>query len=507
MTRDITTRSPILRDSLGSKNSLARNLVDHLFRQKGKVITLLVVWTAAMAAYLIFTPPSYEGQIQFLIHNNRAPSVISPEFNNGPVPREYIDETVVATEIQLLSNKDLLRSVVNLCGLAEGAGGEATAKALRKLEKDLKVSPVLKANMLRATYSSSNPAEVKAVLDALANGYLNAHLQAHASAGVYDLFDKQASYYQGQLKELQDQLATFHEQRNIVTLSAQKDLNLRKLLELQASLKDTEAALAANSRKTLQLREQLANLKPRITTQARQMPNQYSVERLNTMLVELKNRRTDLAAKFQPQDRLIQDVDKQIADTKAALESANRLSSTEETTDVNPLRQSIEAELAKSEVATTEQRVHLASLNQQIAAYRQSLSGLQNAAADDDQLLRRIKETEDNFFLYSKKREEARIEEVMDRQKITNVALVEQPRLPDLPKPKVSVTVIATYVLGCLLIVGFALGIGVTRPSVYTPWELEGLTGLPVLASVPRQRMSAASQAFLLNSIPELKHE
>jgi polysaccharide biosynthesis protein PslE len=171
------------------------------------------------------------------------------------------------------------------------------------------------------------------------------------------------------------------------------------------------------------------------------------------------------------------------------------------------LRQTIEAELAKAEVSATEHRAQIVSLNQQIAAYRQSLSGLQDATADDDQLLRKIKETEDNFFLYSKKREEARIEEVMDRQKIANVALVEQPRLPDLPKPKVSVTVVSTYVLGCLLIVGFALAIGVTRPSVYTAWELEGLTGLPVLASVPRQHMSPASEAFLLNSIPELKHE
>src|SRR5258706_5455227 len=492
MTRDVNTRSPFLLDSPGAENSAVRSLVDHLFRQKGKVIILLTLWTAAMAAYLIFTPPSYEAQIQFLIHNNRAGALVSPEYNNGPVPRDYIDETVVATEIQLLSNMDLLRSVVEQCGLAEGAGRQAAEKAVKRLQKDLKVSPVLKANMLRASYSSSSPAEVKAVLEALANGYLNEHLRAHGSAGVYDLFDKQATYYQQQLKELQNQLAAFHEQRNIVTLASQKDLNLRKLLELQAALKDTEAALVANSRKMIQLRDQLASLKPRITTQARNLPNQYSVERLNTMLVELQNRRTELAAKFQPQDRLIQEVDKQIADTKGALERANRLSSTEETTDVNPLRQSIEAELAKAEVSATEYRAHIASLTQQIGGYRQSLNGLQNAAADDDQLLRKIKETEENFFLYSKKREEARIEEVMDRQKIANVTLVEQPRLPDLPKPKLSVTFIASYALGCLLIVGFALAIGVTRPTVYTPWELEGLTGLPLLASVPLQRMSPA---------------
>ncbi len=459
-----------------------------------------------MAAYFALSPPSYEAQIQFLINNNRAGAVVSPEFNNGPVPRDYVDEAMVATEIQLLSNQDLLREVVENSGLARGNSGDDVEIALKHLRKDLKVSPVLKANMIKAAYASSNPSEVEAVLGALANGYLNEHLRAHGSEGAYEMFDKQASYYQQQLRNLQDQLSAFHQQRNIVTLAEQKDLNLRKLLELQATLKDTEAALNANSGKVTQLRDQLAHLDPRITTQARKVPNQYSVERLNTMLVEFQNRRTELAAKFQPQDRLIQEIDRQIADTKDALNRANSLSSTEETTDVNPLRQSLEAELAKAVVSDTELRVHVASLAQEIAGYQQSISGLQSASADDDQLLRRIKENEDNFFLYSKKREEARIEQAMDRQKIANVVLVERPRLPTVATPKLSVTLVASYLLGCLLITGFALAVAVTRPSVYTAWELEGLTGLPVLASVPRQRISPGVRALLMGPAPELKH-
>jgi len=85
--------------------------------------------------------------------------------------------------------------------------------------------------------------------------------------------------------------------------------------------------------------------------------------------------------------------------------------------------------------------------------------------------------------------------------------LVEQPRIPPLPKPKLSVTFIASYALGCLFISGFALAIGITRPSVYTAWELEGLTGLPVLASVPRQSLSAGGRTLLLEAIPELRHD
>jgi len=86
-----------------------------------------------------------------------------------------------------------------------------------------------------------------------------------------------------------------------VLLPQQKDLNLRKLLELEASLKENTAARLANARKSARLQDQLASLKPRITTQARKVPNQYSVERMNTLLVELQNRRTELLNKYQPE--------------------------------------------------------------------------------------------------------------------------------------------------------------------------------------------------------------
>src|SRR6185369_7796751 len=148
--------------------------------------------------------------------------------------------------------------------------------------------------------------------------------------------------------------------------------------------------------------------------------------------VEYQNKRTELLAKYQPGDRLLQEIEKQISDTRAALDRANSLSATEETTDVNPLRQSLETDLAKAELNDTEYRARQTSLAGQVGDYRKSLSSLQHVTTDDEQLLREIKETEENFFLYAKKREEARIEDVMDKNKIANVALVKPARVPAL---------------------------------------------------------------------------
>jgi uncharacterized protein involved in exopolysaccharide biosynthesis len=208
------------------------------------------------------------------------------------------------------------------------------------------------------------------------------------------------------------------------------------------------------------------------------------VERLNTMLAELQNRRTELLTKFRPDDRVVQQLDQQISDTKAAMDRADGLVATEEATDVNPLRQSLDGELAKAELNATGLRARAGGLSKQIEDYERALGSLQHATPEDDQLLREIKEAEDNFFLYSKKQEEARIGEAMDRQKIANVLLVEPARPPQSPKPRLTTGFLTSYLLGCLLILGIGLGIGLMRRAIYTPWELEALTGLPVLASV-----------------------
>jgi uncharacterized protein involved in exopolysaccharide biosynthesis len=500
----MSTKNLYLLEGSGRRNILMRDLLDRLFRQKRWIFVLFLLWTSGMALYLWLTPPTYEGEIKFLLNNNRAGTVVSSELNNGPIPRDYVDEAAIATEIQLLGNRELLREVVEKCSLAEGQQDAAAERALNRFQRALKVSPVLKANMIKASYASSNPQEVQDVLKQLADGYLNEHVRVHSATGAYEVFDKQASAYGKHLKELQERLTAFHEGRNIVVLAQQRELNMRKVMDLESALKETEAARSANSHKIAMLREQLGGTQPRITTQAKKLPNQYSAERLNTMLVEMENRKTDLLAKYLPQDRLVVELDKQIADTRAALERTNAASSTEETTDVNPLRQSQEAELAKAAVVDAETRAHSASLQQAIGSYRQALATFNQATVADDQLLREIKETEDNFFLYSKKREEARIEEAMDRQKIANVALVEPPRLPALPQPKLSVTMIATWMLGCLLLLGGALATGLNRTAVYTPWELEGITGLPVLASVPRQALSPRTRALIYASILEL---
>src|SRR5204863_9250510 len=179
-------------------------------------------------------------------------------------------------------------------------------------------------------------------------------------------FKDQAEEYGAQLKDSEQRLSQFQQQNNLVVLSQQKDLTLQKTAEAKTKMLDAEAALSEATNRIERVEQQLAMMPKRVFTQSRQLPNQYSAERLNTMIVELQNKRTQLLTKYRPDDRLVREVDAQIKTTQEALSKAEGKTSIEEATDLNPLRQTLETELSRARLDQTGARARRGTLSGQL---------------------------------------------------------------------------------------------------------------------------------------------
>ena len=123
----------------------------------------------------------------------------------------------------------------------------------------------------------------------------------------------------------------------------------------------------------------------------------------------------------------------------------------------------------------------------QVQQYEVQLSRLEGITAQYDDLNRKVKQSEDNYQLYKKKEEEARITDELDQNKITNVSIAEAPSQPQLPvKPNRPLNLILGVFLGVLLSIGSVVVAEFMRDTVLTPRDLELLTGGRVLASLPK---------------------
>ncbi len=481
--RPLDIGPPPLNSGDGGQRLSGREVIDTLFRQKWRILLLWSLVAIATVAYVAITPAMYQSEMTILVKDKRADTGITAE--GAERGDASASDTQLATEMQLLSSRELFRMVAVKTGIAKQNDAAELDRQVERLHTQVRVAPVLKSSLIEVKYSDPNPKLAAAVLQTMADLYMDMHLQLHSSPQSFEFFNRQAMEYEKKLREAQERLLEFQGKHRIVMLAEQKDLTLRKLLEVEAALRDAQAQRAETALRATKLREQMAGMGRRITTQTRKLPNQYMVERLNTMLAELQNKRTEMLSKFRPDDRMVKQVDQQIADTRKALENAGSTSSTDETTDVNPVRQAVEGELARADVATTGLNARIASLGNQIRELRAQLGAFETASPDDQVLLHEVAVAEQNFALYSKKREEARIAQEMDKQKIANVAIVDPPRVAAFAKSKLGSGVPAAFLLGTLLVVAFCFAMGHRRNVVHTPWELEASMGLPVLATVP----------------------
>jgi uncharacterized protein involved in exopolysaccharide biosynthesis len=260
------------------------------------------------------------------------------------------------------------------------------------------------------------------------------------------------------------------------------------VVDSRSKLKDLDGKIAQNDKRIGALQTQLAGMDKRVATQSRVLPNQYSVERLNTMLVELRNRRIQLLAKFQPEDRVVREVDDQIRETSTALEKAQGSTAVEQASDINPLRQPLETELANVKVDQAGDIALRKNLLDQVEEYQAKLTALAGATALHNELDRNIKQADATYQLYSRKHEESQIEDALDEKKITNISIAEAPVISRTANNSNQILVVVVGLLsGLLLAFGSAFVLELLRESFLTPRELQAFTGYPVVATIPLQ--------------------
>lgn len=470
-----------------------REIAATLFRRKKLIAVVFLTTLATVTVGTMLLPDRYESRLKVLVKNTRAEIVVSGEQTNQISPINEVSEAQVNSEIELIRSRDLLAKVVKKAGLTEEFARRDAAdspvvveKAVRRLEKDLQVTPVKKASIIEIKYQSRSPERTTAVLRALAEAYLEQHLLVHRVPGTDDFFKDQAAASDKQLREAEATLAAFEERHNIVLLDAQKEQGLRRVLETEANFWDTETAGRETAQRIEKLRQQLEQLDQRIVTQQKAVPHKESIERLHLMLVELRHKRTHLLTRFQPEDRLVKEVEQQIAETSAAAEMARQQESVEQTSDVNPMRQTLELELARARVDLIGKQTRRSSLAQNLKEFRGRLANLEATTLKHTELERQVKEFKDNYHLFAKKRDEAMIAAALDKQKISNVALAETASLPALPAgPNRPLHLLLGLFLAGFLSLGACVGAEFMRDTVHTPRELEAIGNYPVLATTP----------------------
>jgi uncharacterized protein involved in exopolysaccharide biosynthesis len=263
-------------------------------------------------------------------------------------------------------------------------------------------------------------------------------------------------------------------------------MTLQKLSEFAATLQQTYADIAATERRIDALEKQSGTTPQRLTTQLRAVDDAQVLQGLKTTLMTLELKRTELLTKYQPTYPLVQEVDKELAETRASIASEEGKPVRDETTDRNPTYAWINEELAKAKADDSGLQARAAAIQATVAKYQGKSHELEQKGIQEQDLLRKVKTEEGNYLLYQHKREEARMTDALDRTRILNVAIAEQPSMPSLPSNSPWTVLLLGVLLATSVSVAMAFTLEYTNPSFRTPSEVFSDLNIPVLAAVPQ---------------------
>jgi uncharacterized protein involved in exopolysaccharide biosynthesis len=275
-------------------------------------------------------------------------------------------------------------------------------------------------------------------------------------------------------------------EQGIVSVDGEKEANFRRILDLEATREATQVQLAETLERIRALEKQAASIPARTTTEVRTASGRV-IEQLQATIVPLELKRMELLRVFKPTYPAVVEADAQIDKLMAAIEAAKASPLVEEATNRDATHDYLRTELAKSQSELPALRARASAITKFLSANRVKARKLEQLGETQQALVREAKQAEENYMIYARKREEARISDALDAQRIVNVAIAEEATLPAArsgPR-RLLLLLLGAAVAG---VVGIALAFlkDYLDPSYRTPSEVQASLGLPVLASMPR---------------------
>ena len=475
-------------------------------RRRLLIISFIGILLGAVLAAAL-QPRQYQAESKLLVMRDRVDPLVSAEPTTGPSVALSVTEEELNSELELIKSRDLLEKVVVTCGLDQSPKRSLVAKifggvsqrgskvarqdtripaAVLTLEKDLNAEVLKKTNLIALSYISSDPELGARVLNTLANLYLEKHVAVHRPPGALDFFRQQAQEYERGLATAQARLISFSHDQGVVSAEVEKGITLQKLTEFDATLRQTEAAIAETEQRIRTLEALAASTPARIVTQVRSSDDAVLLGQLSSSLLSLELKRIELLQKFNPEYRPVQEVEAQIVDVRTAIAAAEKSPRREETTDRDSTHDWVSSELAKAKADLAGLRARAEATALTVQAYQERARSLERKEIVQADLIRTAKAMEQDYLLYLQKQEEARISDALDRRRIVNVAIAEAATVPSIPSNSRLLIVLMGGLLAAFVSMGLVFAAEYLDPTFRTPDEVSDFLDIPVYASLPK---------------------
>jgi len=468
-----------------------REFLTVLFKHKSRIAAVLLLFVLIGLVLSFLLPPVYEARSTVLIKVGRE-YISNAEVGSARALLSLEQQEVLNSEIQIMSNRELIEKVVTLLKvetLYPNLAKKTTSKispreaAVLQVEKHLSVLGVKKSNVIEVSFRHGDPQVAAKVVNLLVELFREKHLKVFSDPQSTFL-EKQLQIYRTKLGLSEESMQSFKQGNQVYSLDEQRSLLLKQRTELDSILKNTDHRID-------ELREKLRSLRNQRITSSVKNKSVYTNTEKDKILVDAKAKllslqltEQDLLKRYREDSRRVEDVRNEIQTVKKFLkEQEEYISGTMETG--GRIYQEVELEIIKTEADLRSQVAKAAGLRQQLSQLDGQIRTLDLNERKFQELKREMTSNEKYFRNYEDRFEEARISEDMNRSKLANISVIQPADVPAIPvRPKKKLYMLLSLIFGTFSGLGLAFISEHISQVLTTPDGVERRLRLPVLTAI-----------------------
>ncbi len=466
----------------GSATTLAiRTFLYAVFKHRRLVIgVFLVIFLGSLLAAFL-RPTIWLASSKVLVKLGEtvqlAPAEAPSRSINMPLNQE-----VVKTEADIVHSNVVVEEAVKKLGLKPETGTEADLIAA--LQAGLTVTPTPGTNTLQISFIGKNPERAARFVNTVTDLYIDHHNAVYSREGLHDFYGAQLRLLQSQMKDAQERLRAFLQDNGIIDAEQEIRLLNQDVLEQDKGLKAHRAKILATQRKLEELQGQLEKTPAQIQFTEEYVSNPTLLA-FKSKLAELEVERIQRLERYQPTDRMVQDVEQQIENLKGRAAAERDRILNKQTMRQNELYAELQRNQLSLATLLADAQAREPSLAARLEATKQRLTDLRDKQFTIANLQQEADQKKYAFDTYFKKQEEARITEEMKDQSVVNVSVVDRAEPPTVPLNGILLPLILGTLGGLAVSMTMAVAVEFLSRRLRFEEEVERYLELPVLAVIP----------------------
>ena len=518
-----------------TQQSTLRDLYYVLFRHKRKMILFFLAVTLTVFVLTYRSPELYRSEAKLLVRLGRESVTLDPTVTTGQIINvSQTWESEVNVELEILKSRELLEKIVDSIGsdtllrrssqkffnksadekMIRETSRQATTevmntesnreqlntakpsdnrdRAVHAVMKNLQVKTQKDSRIIGISYESESPKLAQNVIATLIDYYLEKHIAVHQTPGSDQFFLQQVSDLRGKLALSENELRGLRDESGISSLEEQRQVILSRIAELEGQIGAAEAELAACRAKIQELQKTVSSIPETLVTQETTGFSNQAVDLMRAKLYELQLKEHDLLSMFTEESQQVQMIRKEVAEAQTLLDKEiAKTGRTEVSKGINIIYTQTQSALFTEQANLSSIQSKIVNLKEQLATAKEGLKAINEADLKITSLRREINMQEVSYQRYSENLEQARIDHALDREKISNISVVQPATFPTLPvSQRRSLKLALGILVGILGGIGLAFFFEYIDHSIRTPKEVEEKLLLPTLASIPCVRVN-----------------